>query len=917
MKMKTSKHFRIMSVLLSCLMLLNTIAISAMAEDVAITTSITSHTDGEIIEGGKNVVLSAECNDETLSRIDFYANGNKLPGYITASGESLLWQTPAAGKYTLKAVATNALDAETASQEITVYVKSEDVISSFYSEADMKGWQSNTTSFSEWPEKLITDNAAFGTYSFALNNPPTWFIKYVKQFECADKKYINMPVYIEGIPEGKDGKIQVNMVVNSVGGNQTTQVFLKNGWQALTQEIKASAKGTNITQLAFGLTGAADTDAALTAEEKKAFTIYVNGLYFSDDNTVTAAPVIPDTQENVCYQMSKYRINFDKPLAMDLTADELAESVSITYGADGTVSGLSVVPGTDYIDVIIPEGSLDSNGTTYTVTVAADVVRTAYGTSYAGGTFTFSTIGSGCTTASPIPVITYPKADSLNAADSALAASVIFSGNVSKVEFVEIVNDVETVIGEATKATGEWVFTPATNWSAGSHTIKAKVTTTAAENNVFYSDAITFDVVTTDYRLVGIENGDVVVINEKLGRTVAVIDNDTNTHSVTLGKETHNGATANAATVTLNKPGTVATNVAKVVYSINGVKCGEVTSAPFQFELKTSKLDVNNLTVDIYDVIGNVKTISRTFNAVYGYEAQNWTEGFESENPAFEYTSLDVFPDATGTEARVKKFETFNGSNALYLYSGKGYAAEAPFTFGLMTQGLNLTNSVNKAFVEFDYNRSGYGGYNLNIIKIGESFDKTTGKQGAYATLILPQDCMGATNNSTYSNKVGLAVSWDNTAGTISAVLYIDGVECFRQSGPMNYRTSVDPTKLYVQFFGTPTGGKYWLDNLRVNAYSVPDDVTVFANGKQDREYDEAGNAEITVANVSATDAAALTNFVAVYDSSDRLVNIMPYAVPLAANTLSNATYPITLADGQYAKIFTLFDGTLMPITLK
>ncbi len=916
MKMKTAKHFRILSALLSCLMLLNMIAISAMAEDVAITTSITSHTDDEIIDGGKNIVLTAECNDEALSRIDFYANGNKLPGYISASGESLLWQAPVAGKYTLKAVATNALDAETASQEITVYVKSEDVGLSFYSTADLTGLKNNNTQFGN--NTLTADHAAIGKYS-AMMTKPAEYVKYEgAAITCAPKTYFNMLFYAEGLSDAKNGVAPYTLQVKGSSTKSASGV-LKNGWNVCSVDVSAIQESdiTGVYLFIPASTRGGYENTGLSADERAVFTIYINGFYFSDDDTVTAAPVIPDTQENVCYQMSKYRINFDKTLAMDLTTDELAESVSITYGEDGAVSGLSVVPGTDYIDVIIPEGSLDSNGTTYTVTVAADKVRTAYGTYYAGGTFTFSTIGSGCTTAAPIPVVTYPKADSINSADSALAASVIFSGNVSTVEFVEIVNDDETVLGEAAKATGEWVFTPATNWTAGSHTVKAKVTTTAAENNVVYSEDITFDVVTTDYRLVGIENGDTIVVNEKLGRTIAVIDNDENTHNVTLGKDTHNGVVAGAATVTLNRPDAVATNVAKVVYSLNGVKCGEVTSAPFQFELKTNKLDVNNLTVDIYDVIGNVKTISRTFNAVYGYEAQKWTEGFEGETPAFEYTSLDIFPDATGTDARVKKFEAFNGSNALYLYSGKGYSNDAPFTFGLMPEGLNLTNSVNKMFVEFDYNRSGYGGWNLGSMKIGEGFDKTTGKQGAYATLILPQACMGATNNSTYSNKVGLAVSWDNTAGTMSAALYIDGVECFRQSGPMNYRAAVDPTKLYVQFFGTPTGGMYWLDNLRVNAYSVPDDVTVFANGKQDREYDEAGNAEITVANISATDAAALTNFVAVYDSSDRLVNVMPYAVPLAANTLSDTTYPVSLAAGQYAKIFTLFDGTLKPITLK
>ena len=133
MKMKSSKHFRILSVLLSCLMLSSMVTFATGADETTVTASITSHKNGDIIEGGSNVVLTAECNDATLSRIDLYANGNKLPGNISASGESLIWQSPAAGTYTLKAVAINSNNAETHSSEVTVYFKAADVISSFYS----------------------------------------------------------------------------------------------------------------------------------------------------------------------------------------------------------------------------------------------------------------------------------------------------------------------------------------------------------------------------------------------------------------------------------------------------------------------------------------------------------------------------------------------------------------------------------------------------------------------------------------------------------------------------------------------------------------------------------------------------------------------------------------------------------------
>ena len=731
-----------------------------------------------------------------------------------------------------------------------------------------------------------------------------------------------MPVFIEGIPESKDGNILVNMAVQSAGGNQTTRVNLKNGWQILSQEILAKAKGTNITTVAFGFAGSGDT--TLTAEEKKSVNMYVNGLYYSDDNTLTASPVIPDGQANVCNGLTTYRIKFNKPLAFDLTSDELADSVSITYGTDGSISDLSVVPGTDYIDVIISADSLSTDGTEYTVTVAANKVRDCYGAYYAGGPFTFSTIGNGCTTATPVPFVTYPKAGSLNATDAALAASVIFNANVSKVEFFEIAADgtTETSLGEATKATNEWVLSPATAWSTGSHTVYAKVTTTAAENNVFSSEAVTFTVAEkTDYRLVGIEDGDTVVVNENLGTTVSVIDDNTDTFTVRDGKG--NGGGHADGTVTYNDPDATASNVDRVIYYLNNEKVAEVNAAPYSTDLDIVKLgqNSNTLKVEIYDQLGCLTTISKTFNAAYGYVQNGYDEDFDGTNPVIPENMINLHPDAeptSGTDYWKQEVTTFGESKALSIYGGNNY--EHWVAMGLWPVALDVSSGLNRVFLEFDYSVNQYSG-NLPALCLRE--DSTIGNNNKansapYAVINLPIDELKSSNKSFKTTRLGFDISWNDATQQITYKVYLNNLECYRRTTLYSYKQKIDPTNLIaVLNLDRDTVWQWYIDNIHVAAYSIPDDVSVFANGKQEREYDEAGNAEITVANISADTDATVMNFVAVYDSSDRLVSITPYEIDLDAKTLSDETYPVSLAAGQYAKIFTWFDGTLKPVTLK
>ena len=74
---------------------------------------ITEVKSGDVFPVGYSVTLGADATsyaDGEIAHIDFYANESKIPGSITGAEGTMVWYTPAAGRYTLKAVATSAGD---------------------------------------------------------------------------------------------------------------------------------------------------------------------------------------------------------------------------------------------------------------------------------------------------------------------------------------------------------------------------------------------------------------------------------------------------------------------------------------------------------------------------------------------------------------------------------------------------------------------------------------------------------------------------------------------------------------------------------------------------------------------------------------------------------------------------------------
>ena len=937
---KNVKGSKLLAMLLALTLMLGMMpSVFASAEG---SIAVTSLTDGEVIENGTNVSLQAEWDFADVERVDFYANGEKLPGFVTESGERMVWQSPAAGAYAVKAVTTFVSGETEESEAVTVYVKPADAVAVLYADADLDGWYSNSNPINFWGDMKPVGDSAWGGYSASYTAAAKWFLQYFKSYTLpTDKKYLNLQLYIAGIPEDKenvnhlDSKLEYYQA-NGKGASISAQHNLKNGWNTLSIDI-SNAAGLEMNKLNFYKSD----NATLTADEWKALTVQANGIYCSDSiydaAGLAAVPAVPNGKTNVCNELKKYRINFNRPLANNMTEEDLAGSVTIAT-TNGEVEGLSVVPGADFIDVVIPESSLALN-TEYTVAVAADKVIDFYGNSYAGGSFTFTTIANECTNAEPIPSVTYPKNESTVSADSKLSASVIFSGNVSAVEFVSITDAETALTGTVVKSGREYTLIPDDGQlvAGNSYTVKAKATT---EGGVFYSDAVTFSVgASTAYSLVGIENGDNVMINDNLGKTVYVIDDSAksryydgkeNNFKVKNGKSDGSNGAENAEATYVN-PEKYAEGIAKVVYYLNGERTAAVTEAPYDTEIDTKKIGANTLVAEIHDMMGGVTTIERSFNAAYGYVASSYNEDFESDYPVVPETMISKYPDVTFADAtatttndeRKQVIDTHNGSKALGVYSGRGYTyANCAGTkntnhsnIGLWPEALDVTAGTSRVFLEFDYSADKFS-HNIHYIALEDAFKLSKGDNAKYGVIVLPKDLLqGTAKNNFKTTRIGLDIEWD-TDDHISWKVYLNGKECYRQSTYIMYDTTIAPVKLTPVLAGNQISVWNYIDNIRVAAYTIPDEDVVGV-AAEPRSFTADASAQITVANKSANPTDIL-NFVAVYDNeSGKLVGATPYEIDLQAETVNEGNYTITVEDGQTAKIFTWFKDGLKPVTLK
>ena len=360
------------------------------------------------------------------------------------------------------------------------------------------------------------------------------------------------------------------------------------------------------------------------------------------------------------------------------------------------------------------------------------------------------------------------------------------------------------------------------------------------------------------YTLVGIENGDIVITNEELGKMVYVVDDTAKAElDVVVGKGFEVSGFA-AGKATYVNPDTYAAGIEKVIYYINGEMTATVTEAPYAAELDIKSLGDNTLVAEIYDTAGNVTTIERSFKASYGNTAKSYNENFDGENTVIPETMITKFPNITWSNStsvnnaqRVQTIEAFNGSLALKVNPGNGYTyADCVGTknknhsnIGLWPEALDVTAGTSRVFLEFDYSADRYS-HGIDTICLQNAFKLSDGSNGDYGAVKLPKNLLqGPAKNSFKTTRIGLDISWNNVKDEISYKLFLNGKESYRLTTNILYSNEVDPAKLTPVLSGCGNQLINYIDNIRVVAYNevnpegvVLGDPTITMYGDDDAE---------------------------------------------------------------------------------
>ena len=366
---------------------------------------------------------------------------------------------------------------------------------------------------------------------------------------------------------------------------------------------------------------------------------------------------------------------------------------------------------------------------------------------------------------------------------------------------------------------------------------------------------------TSAFTLVGVENGDVVMTNEKLGKTVYVVDDSAKAElDVVIGKGYQTSGFAGGK-ATFVDPDTYADGIEKVVYYLNGEMTATVTEAPYAAELDIKSLGENTLVAEIYEEDDNVTRIERSFTASYGATANSYNENFEGKNPVVPETMITKFPNITWSNStsannaqRVQTIETFNGSLALKVNPGNGYTyADCVGTknknhsnIGLWPEALDVTSGTNRVFLEFDYSADKYS-HTIDTICLQNAFKLGDGSNGDYGAIKLPKNLLvGPAKNNFKTTRIGVDISWDNANDKISWKLFLNGKESYRLTTDILYSNEVDPVKLTPILSGTGNQLINYIDNIRVVAYNelsldgvVLGDPTVTLYGDDDAAMSE------------------------------------------------------------------------------
>ncbi|MBR5157601.1 MAG: Ig-like domain-containing protein [Clostridia bacterium] len=855
-----------------CLALSLCIIPAAAAEP---TLTVGTIAEGEVYTEGANIVLTADVSKMSdVKNVDFYANGDKLPGTLIEGNGSLIWYAPAADSYAVKAVATTTAGATVESAAVNIKVESAaDIIEVLKMDSanDVKQWKTgawDSTSVVVKDSNVTDDFAAYGSKALYVKNISYGKNTYIVNNQLAAEIVKDYDLYLVFYSKADVGNYNF-MAYDDAGALLTRNTSadnkaIKAGWNVhkLSMANYVGRKLNKITLNTYGYncSGSGEKgDSYVNAE------LYISGLYFA--KAAPAAPVVtgtsvPNNQTKVCNNLSKYRINFDRAIAKSTAA----HAVSVKKSDEALVTeGVTVSAGADYIDVLFAEGALAHNET-YTVEVS-NALASALGGGFAGASYNFSTTDDACTDAEPIASVVYPEANANVSTSAKLAAKVIFNKNVSKVEFYKG----SELLGEAVNYTGNEYVLDNAALSEGANTVKAVVTLN--DNSTVTTSEITVNATqATKYAIHGIENGERILINDRNYRTVSVIDEaDVNTKW---------GASAGFLTI----PN--ATGVSKVTFYVDGVEMDSDSTAPYSWDMPFADVGKSHeLKVSVLDAIGNVTVYGPyTYTTVYGDVYASSVKDFEDQNVTPVHVSgtsmiAATMQDPDNAENTMLKLSRSASGATLYDFNG---TLNTPLTTSVpaASRMLRLTCDLRT--------NSLYATVNIHLrdtwysTNYGAIMERTSGDASPVFKA-----------KKTY--KITTDIDMDNAL----YVTYVDGVE-YRRGTLDSSISSTDKVTLHVNAVSYSSTAEIYLDNIGVTYYTN-------RTGALDVEKEDT-----TVKAINTNDEAEGIKVITATYNGNQLADVVIDDVTVPVNGIFNKTYTVGTND----KLFVWKDfETLKPLT--
>ena len=602
---------KIISLIVACLMLITACPVLA---DATTTASIVSVENGAEFTVGSVIPLMVETNESQIERIDFYANGIKIPGTATDASKSVVWTPQVAGDYALTAVVTGKTEGTTSAAAVNVRINAadEEMVFTFDSEDSLSTVTGNGVSI----DNIYTKKS---NYSAKWSPNKDRFVNFTALAgDRIGDTYINYLIY-----STKPITLYSTLTCDSTEMTRPTNYnygwfTLKEGWNTVSSEIaKKTADGTAyaldgycapeeripvINEILFqagnqtvkiptgyGFANAGELLYSQTGIEE--VELYFDSAWLSKTQASAAAPTattVLNGKTDVCNALDKMTINFSKE--MD-TATLVKGNVTVTSATNGAFEDFTCTASSDAMVIDFTNNLAYDD--TYTVSINENVTD-AYGLSVSGDKeWSFTTIQS-CNNADPIVELTYPKNDAtLTSNNVVVAANVTFDGNVDKVEFYKS-ND--TLLGTGTKGADGEYYCEVADLTEGAYSVYAKVSfNTESTLSPKTTSAVSFTVADTiNYTLTGLKNGEEIVlnttINPVISRTVGISDT---------------------------------TGVSKVVYKVDGVEKATVASTPFTWDMPITSIDnAQSVSADVYTAGGKVATPAVSYSAIYVYEEE-------------------------------------------------------------------------------------------------------------------------------------------------------------------------------------------------------------------------------------------------------------------------------------------------------